>query len=102
MRKDNDNWLKLQRLRGNTWLPLLALACFQVTLASHQFDHVDEYTDESCEICVQLDRADDNAVDLSPGKTAPEPALFDALRHRPSLVERSTDRGYDSRAPPNL
>ena len=81
---------------------LLSVAWLQLTIAVHQFEHVAGYVDESCHVCVQLDRVDD-AVS---GDTAPAPAP--AMIHRGNVqpeagrASRTIIRGFDSRAPPSL
>ena len=90
------------RIRGATWLALVSLAWLQLTLTSHQFDHVAEYFADSCHVCVQLDRTDDLTADLqvvpasSPFADAGPSATVTASPG-PAIVT-----GYSSRAPPQL
>ena len=89
-----------RRLRKASWLALVSLAWLQLMLASHPFDHVAEYFDDSCHVCVQLDRTDDVAVDhVAPVATSV--AHADLTVHREAgLVPSAFERGFQSRAPP--
>ena len=102
MLKNNDKWSIRNPVRGATWLALVSLAWLQLTLASHQFDHVAEYFADTCHVCVQLDRTDDVAV----GQTAQVATTSDAAApegHLPTAAVRpKTPRHFDSRAPPHL
>ena len=89
-----------KRLRRASWLALLSLAWLQLTLASHQFDHVATYFADSCNVCIQLDRIDDSvagqpAVAVSPLGNAAEPEVL-----MPRGPSRSFVRHFQSRAPP--
>ena len=100
MLKKNNSLLSPDRLRRATWLPLLALAWLQLTQAAHQFDHVDDYAADSCEICVQLDRIDDSSVDQLPsGAVLPTSVDLHAATGQAVLPSRSQP-GFKSRAPP--
>ena len=102
MTTTRDKLADTRRLQQVTWLALVSLAWLQLTLASHQFDHVGTYFDDSCHLCVQLERVGDVAVD------APETATVTAARFAEptpplsSLVGRAAERGFDARAPPAL
>ena len=84
-----------------TWLALVPIALLQLTVAVHQFDHVDESADDACYTCGQLDRIDiavDHTADVA------LPLLRDFLK---SVVPttpspRVSLRGFDARAPPTL
>lgn len=101
LRKDN-NLADAKQWRGALWLALFSIGWLQLSLAAHQFDHVAQQIDESCEVCVQLDRADDGAAH-SP-TTTPKVAAGDALaRHAPaSVADRIFRIGFDARAPPRI
>ena len=74
----------------------------QASLATHQFDHAAASLEDTCEICVQLDRSDDavakhhDPVDplAIPGAARPTT--------RPGFEPASIARHFDSRAPPGL
>lgn len=100
--KNNDNWSARNPVRGATWLALVSLAWLQLTLASHQFDHVAEYFADTCHVCVQLDRTDDTAADT---QAVPLPVL--AAQVGPATIASSDvdtpfASAYRSRAPPLL
>ena len=97
----NDNLATLFRRRRIAWLALLPIALLQLTIVVHQFDHVADYVEESCHVCVQLDRVD-VAVDQA-AERALLP-LVDILWSQAPLasVTREILRNFDSRAPPGL
>ena len=98
----NNNWSIQNPVRGATWLALVSLAWLQLTLASHQFDHVAEYFADTCHVCAQLDRTDDLVVD-----TQFVPAPDQARRSEPAPIVRAefkpdSARPFHPRAPPLL
>lgn len=102
MLKKNNSPFSPDRLRRATWLPLLALAWLQLTLASHQFDHVAEYYAESCHVCVQLDRVDETTIDQTRLQdVAPMPSAQPAATLRPA-VSSAPQSAFHPRAPPRL
>ena len=100
VRKINN--IETSRLRRRAAsIALLPIALLQLTIAVHQFDHVADYVDGPCDVCVQLDRIDlavdqsaDRAPLLSIDLAAPAPTAVAA--HRDAV------RHFDSRAPPRL
>jgi hypothetical protein len=89
-------------MRGAAWLALVSLAWLQLTLASHQFDHVAEYFADSCHVCFQLDRIDDAVVDVA---VLPPPAPANDAKPEATLRTGFTAgfaSAYRSRAPPLL
>ena len=81
---------------------LLSVALLQLTIAVHQFEHVAGYVDDSCHVCVQLDRVGDAAVDHST-TTSPVATALNGRQARPAdFISRTLVRGFDSRAPPGL
>ena len=81
---------------------LLSVAMLQLTIAAHQFEHSAAYVDDSCHVCIQLDRIDD-AVSGDPAPVAaPAVAHGGSLEPKAGLVSRMLIRGFDSRAPPSL
>ena len=81
---------------------LSSVALLQLTIAAHQFEHVADYVDDSCHVCVQLDRIGDAAVDHVT-TTAPVATVNNDDQQPPAgLVSRALIRGFDSRAPPSL
>ena len=91
-----------KRLRSVSWLALLSLAWLQVSLASHQFDHVAEYSADTCHVCVQLDRLDDLAVD-QPDSQLIAFGRYVERRHLPAaVVDPAFVRYFETRAPPVL
>jgi hypothetical protein len=91
-----------KRLRRVSWLALLSLAWLQVSLASHQFDHVAEYSADTCHVCVQLDRLDDLAVD-QPDSQLIAFGRYVERRHLPAaVVDAAFVRYFETRAPPVL
>jgi hypothetical protein len=87
--------------RRASWIALLPIALLQLTVAVHQFDHVAEYIEGACHICVQLDRVD-AAVDHPAEDTSKQ--SFDFLKPEipEALIARESVRNFDSRAPPIL
>lgn len=96
----NNNIAALIRRRA-AWIALLPIAFLQLTIAVHQFEHVADYVDGSCSICVQLERID-AAVDHAPGKALLQPGDVVAVAALPVAVRRGAIRLFDSRAPPQL
>ncbi|MGI9233508.1 MAG: hypothetical protein ACR2RD_07755 [Woeseiaceae bacterium] len=101
MAHSNNNPGKSILRRRVPWFAIVPIALLQLTIAVHQFDHVDEFGEGACHVCVQLDRVD-AAVD-HPAEAAP-PQLVEFLRsHAPVVsIARSPVRNFDSRAPPQL
>ena len=96
----NNNPFDQKTLRRASWLALLSLAWLQLTLASHQFNHVAAYFADSCHVCVQLDRIDD-AVAEQPASVDGAPENADAPRQvARHLTARPVVRHFHSRAPP--
>ena len=83
------------------WTALLAIGWLQLSIAVHQFDHVAEYVQESCHVCIQLDRVDAVVGYAADGLQPPEFGFSD-FNTPGLLVGRDTIRGFDSRAPPVL
>ena len=80
---------------------MLPIAFLQLAIAVHQFDHVAEYIEGTCHVCVQLDRVD--AAVNHPAEKAPLPLIeFLESEAPPILVARESVRNFDSRAPPLL
>lgn len=94
---------QLARLRMRTQVlasvGLFAVAILQVSIASHQFEHLADDSTQYCRVCVQLDRLDDC---VSPS-TAPDPVVHAPVS--PSVndaipaVASATAR-FHARAPP--
>ena len=102
MLRKNNNLADAKRWRGALWLALFSIGWFQLSAAAHQFDHVGQQIDESCEVCVQLDRADDAAANTSTA-TATVAAGDTLARQVPeSVADRIFLLGFDSRAPPRI
>ena len=102
MTKARDKLADTRRLQQVTWLALVSLAWLQLMLASHQFDHVGTYFDDSCHLCVQLERVGDVAVDGPGTATVPVAGFAEPTPPAPALVGRAVERGFDARAPPAL
>ena len=97
----NNNLATFSLQRRAAWFALLPIALLQLTVAVHQFDHVAESVDDSCYVCVQLDRLD-AAVD-QPAEPAPLASLDSLRADSLSISERRNDfRNFDSRAPPRI
>jgi len=60
--------------RGCGLLVLAALAWTQLAFASHQFDHPATAPDDTCPICLQLDRTGESVAPVSPAAAWPETA----------------------------
>ena len=87
--------------RRATWIALLPIAWLQLAVAVHQFDHVADYAEESCHVCVQLDRID-AAVD-HPTERALLLSIDFLEPAAPSIsVSQNAVRNFDTRAPPYL
>jgi hypothetical protein len=97
----NNNLATPIILRRASWLAVVSIALLQLTLAVHQFDHVADYIDGSCHVCVQLDR-----VDAAVDHPAEIPSLhsIDVLKSdAPAIsIARAPVRNFDSRAPPQI
>lgn len=102
MANKSNNVADTRRLRKASWLALVSLAWLQLMLASHQFDHVAEYVDDSCHVCVQLDRVDDAAVDHASLLTANLSRADQPVPAETGLVSGGSQRGFQSRAPPRI
>ena len=102
MLRENNNLANAKQRRGAFWLALFSIGWLQLSLAAHQFEHVAQQLGQSCEVCVQLDRADDAAVDSSP-TTLAERAGDPLARQAPASVAAATRTvSFDSRAPPRI
>ncbi len=98
----NCNPASPECLRRATWLPLLAIAWLQLTLASHQFDHVADYFADTCRVCVHLDRVDNSIIDqLQALSVAPTPAQTPETPLR-GILSQTPRAAFNSRAPPQL
>ena len=97
-----NNNLVYSRLRQTAaWTALLAIAWLQLSIAVHQFDHVADYVDDTCHVCIQLDRVDAVVGHAPDGLQVPDFSLpdFDA----PGLfARRAAFQGFKSRAPPRI
>jgi hypothetical protein len=102
MLQERNNTADIRRLRRASWLALVSLAWLQLLLAGHQFDHVAEYLDDNCHVCVQLDRVDDDAVDSASTASLPDLEFAQPGSVTASLVTRTFQRIFDSRGPPSL
>lgn len=78
---------------------MLPIALLQLTIAVHQFDHVAEYAEGVCDVCVQLDR-DDAAADHAAEKAPRLSIDFPEVESPPIVIARESVRNFDSRAPP--
>ncbi len=98
----NNNLADARLRRGVFWLALLSIGWLQLSEAAHQFDHAAQQSGESCQVCVQLDRADDIVANHS--TATPTALVNDALvRRAPACAADATlTLGFDSRAPPQL
>jgi len=98
----NNNLADPEQRQGAVWFALLSVAWLQLALALHQFEHVAEYVEDSCQVCIQLDRVDDVAADRSTS-TSMLSTIGNLVPRAPaSVVGLATIRGFDSRAPPRL
>ena len=84
-----------------SWFAVLPVVLLQLWIAFHQFDHAAGYAEDTCTVCVQLERVD-AAVDQAADRAALP--LVDVLwAHSPSIsVSRDVLRNFNSRAPPRL
>lgn len=80
---------------------MLPIALLQLTIAIHQFDHVAEYIEGACHVCVQLDRID-VAVDHPTEEAAQLSINFLEVEAPPILIARESLRNFDARAPPSI
>jgi len=88
-------------LRRASWLAVVPIALLQLSIAVHQFDHVADYIEGSCHVCVQLDRID-AAVD-HPAEIASLHSIEFLQSTAPAVsAPRVPVRNFDSRAPPQL
>lgn len=81
------------------WLLLFALAWFQVSYASHQFEHVAGDLTGACVVCTQMERLDTAAfhepASIAAGAVAPV-----TVTRQDGIVLAVPVRRYESRAPP--
>ena len=80
----------------------LAAAWLQLSVAVHQLDHGADYIGDACQICIQLDRADDLVVDHAAATPAPVSQGGPISEDPSSGAARPQARLFDSRAPPRL
>ena len=84
-----------------SWIALLPIAWLQLSIATHQFDHVADYIEDRCHVCVQLERVG-AAVDEAAVR-APLPTVDVPWSKAPAKpVNGEILRNFDSRAPPEL
>ncbi|MDG2376085.1 MAG: hypothetical protein P8M18_07015 [Woeseiaceae bacterium] len=85
-----------------TWLSMLMLAWLQLTMASHQFDHVADYFSDSCHVCAQLDRVDEGVYDHAAQALVFDISAVSPVVHFRGVTPQALDRQFDARAPPRL
>ena len=102
MLKKANRLIDRKQLRRTCWLALLALAWLQVSLASHQFDHVAGDFADSCHVCVQFDRFDDTVAEPPAAATVLPVGLAEQQETLPELADHQSVAGFDARAPPRL
>lgn len=100
MLRENNNMAETRRSRVGVWLALLSVACLQLSTAVHQFEHVAEYIELSCDVCIQLDRVSDAVVDHAATAESLPTITTRAWQAPAGAVVLTTIRGFDSRAPP--
>lgn len=81
------------------WLLLFALAWFQVSYASHQFEHVAGDLTGACVVCTQMERLD-TAAFHEPAEIPAAANVPVAVASQDGIVLAILLRRYDSRAPP--
>jgi len=97
----NNNLVTSILARRASWLAVVPIALLQLTIAVHQFDHVADYVEGSCHVCVQLDRFD-AAVD-HPVEITSLPSIGILKSDAPAVsAVRVPVRNFDSRAPPQI
>lgn len=80
-------------------LLVLLLACSQVSLAAHQFEHSIDDVAESCNVCLQFERYDD-AVTIAECQLSAPAASHAVAAHAPATFHASAFTPYLSRASP--
>ena len=102
MQKNSNILISTCRLQRATWLSLVALVWLQLTMVSHQFDHVANYFSDSCHVCAQLDRVNevvhDHAAQALVFVVSAVSPVVDSRGVTPQVI----DRQFDARAPPRL
>ncbi len=99
--KKINNLAALTLRRRNWWLAVLPVAFLQLSLAVHQFDHIADYVEGACHVCVQLDRLDAAVDNAAVVKAILSPSI--ARADSPTLpISRVAVRFFDSRAPPKI
>ena len=102
MQKKSNILISPRRVHRATWLSLLTLAWLQLTMASHQYDHVADYFSDSCHVCAQLDRVNEVVHDhVSQALAFDMSAVLPAFDSR-GVTPQTLDRQFDARAPPRL
>lgn len=97
----NNNMALTALRRRMSLLALLPVVLLQLWIAFHQFDHVTGYAEDTCPVCVQLDRVD-AAVDQAADRAA-LPLVHILWAQSPSVsISRDVLRNFNSRAPPRL
>ena len=91
-----------ERPRGALRFALLSVALLQLSIAVHKFEHVVEYVDDSCQLCVQLDRLGDAVADYSMPTAIQAIPGIPSWQEPTSTVVRASIFGFHSRAPPQL
>ena len=102
MLQKNNNLTGAEQRRGAFWLALFSIAWLQLSVAAHQFEHVAELLDDSCQVCIQLDRADDTVADHPEAASAPSFHGNLVWQSPANYLAGLQVRGFDSRAPPQL
>lgn len=87
------------RTTGTAWrgcglLVLLALAWTQLALATHQFDHPATSADDTCSLCLQLDRTGNSVAPDAPAAAVPDAA---AVRPAGAALEPAARRELTAR-----
>ena len=97
----NNNLVQSNHRQAAAWAALFAIGCLQLSIAAHQFEHDAGDTEDSCHICIQLDRVNAAVGHAVDDLQLPDFGLSDF--ETPDLsVGRHTTLGFDSRAPPRF
>jgi hypothetical protein len=80
---------------------LAALVFLQVSIASHQFEHVADDSTQYCRVCVQQDRLDDAVPVTTSVEVDPRPAVAATSDYTVPTLSRVASQ-FRARAPPSL
>ena len=97
------NFVKIIAQYRFNWLALLPIVFLQLTLIAHQSeDYEINHNEDSCHICIQLERIDDNPFSEPVHFSLPQLNGPINLEKSSTLEQTALSWSFKSRAPPQV